>query len=123
MAPIPEYRPSLHTTHVLPMSISPGKHATQTGEPAPDALPAPHAVHSESPPLAANVPPRQLMHTLAEIWATRAEYLPGEQLLHCESAVAPWALEYFPLSHGLHVSVVCSATSLYLPASQAVHDA
>ena len=63
------------------------------------------------------------MHTLAAVCAVCAEYLPGEQLLHCESATAPCALEYFPLPHGLHVSVVCSSVSPYLPATHAVHDA
>ena len=69
------------------------------------------------------------MHTLAEVWATKAEYLPGEQLLHCESAVAPWALEYFPLPHVLHPfpepdpAAICPVWSPYLPATQTIHVA
>ena len=69
------------------------------------------------------VPALHSMHTLAESCAVCAEYLPGEQLLHCDSAVAPWALEYLPLPHDLQVLLVCSSASPYFPATQAVHDA
>ena len=123
MAPIPEYLPSLHTSHVLPTSFSPGRQDTQTDDPATDAVPEAQVAHSESPPCAVYLPASQLPHTLAATWAVCAEYLPGAQLLHCVSAAAPCALEYFPLPHGLHVSVVCSVWSPYFPASHAVHNA
>ena len=123
VASITEYLPSLHASHVLPTSFWPGKQATQPDDPASDAVPEAHVAHSESPPCAVYLPASQLPHTLAAVCAVCAEYLPGEQLLHCESAVAPWALEYLPLPHGLHVSVVCSTASPYLPATQAMHDA
>ena len=131
MAPLPEYRPSSHTTQVVPTSFSPGKHATQTDDPAIDALPASHVVHSESPACAVYLPATQLPHTLAATWAVCAEYLPGEQLLHCESAVAPWALEYFPLPQflqpsptlGKSFSAFCPAWFPYVPAPQAIHAA
>jgi hypothetical protein len=74
---------------MLPTSFWPGKQAVHTDWPASDALPVSHVAHSESPPYAVNVPALQLIHTLAKVWASNAEYLPGEQLLHCDSAVAP----------------------------------
>jgi hypothetical protein len=125
VSPIPEYRPALQFAHVggLPLSFCPGKHATQTDDPAPDTLPEAHVAHAESPPSAVNVPALQLMQTLATVCAVLSEYLPGEQLLHCVSAAAPCALEYFPVPHGLHVSVVCSVSSPYFPAPHAVHNA
>ena len=82
-----------------------------------------HAPIVVAPSVSPYLPATQLMHPLEEVWAANDEYLPGEQLLHCDSAVAPWALEYFPVPHDSHVSVVCSSALPYLPATQAVHDA
>ena len=69
------------------------------------------------------------MQLFAEIWASRAEYFPGEHLLHCDSTTAPWALEYFPLPQFLHPSpepvpaVACPVWFPYVPAPQAMHAA
>ena len=115
-------RPIEHAAHCVPSCFVPAGHAKQVPEPAVDVSPDAHAVHSVDPAGEKN-PAAQAVQDELDDACARLPMRPGEQLLHCESAVAPCALEYFPLAHDLHVSVVCSSASPYLPATQAVHDA
>ena len=67
IARIPEYRPAPQTTHAMPTSFSPGKHATHTDEPASDALPIAHRSHAVRPPSAEYFPALHSMHVLAAV--------------------------------------------------------